>query len=69
VEPPGRAQLERRIMAGEWREFTRIDGFVEREEDDRKVALIAIFVEQGFERVDEFARQRDIRTLIAPEAR
>ena len=44
VEPPGGAQFEAGIMPGEGRQLTRIDAFVEGEEDDREARFIAVAV-------------------------
>src|SRR5205807_9142052 len=46
VEPPGGAELQARIMAGQRRQLTRVSAFVEREEDDAQPRLVAEAVEQ-----------------------
>ena len=62
VEPPGRAELQRRVMAGQRRQLARIGGLVEGEEDDREVALVAEPVEQRLQRRDIVGRARDVGT-------
>ena len=65
VEPPGRAQLQARIMAGERRQLARIGALVEGEEDDRQARLVAEPVEQRLQRLDIIGARRDVGALVA----
>src|SRR5690349_1330056 len=52
VEPPGRAELQARIMAGQRRELAGVDALVQREQDDREARLVAEAIEQRLQRMD-----------------
>ena len=66
-EPPGRAEPQRGIMAGERGEFARIGGLVEREQDDRQALLVAEAVEQRLQRAHVVGRRRNVGALVAAE--
>ena len=55
-------------MAGKRRQLARIGAFVEREEDDREVAFIAVFAEQWAEVRHIIGPHRDVGALVAAEA-
>ena len=46
VEPPGRAEFERGVVAGEGGEFAGVGGLVEGEEDEGEAGVVAVLVEQ-----------------------
>ncbi len=68
VEPPRRTQLQRRIVARQRRQFARVDGLVEREQDDRQRGLVAEAVEQRSQRAHVVGPGGDVRPLVAAEA-
>ena len=54
-------------MTCERRQFACVAAFIQGEEDDRKVRLIAEPVEQGLQCVDVVGSRRDVRSLVSPE--
>src|SRR5882672_1037063 len=67
VEPPWRSESQRRVTAGERREFARIARLVEREQDDREVARVAYVVEQRLQCLDVVRAHRNVGALVAAE--
>ena len=67
IKPPRGAELHRGIMASKRREFAGIAGFVQREDDQAEIWVVAVFGQQRAERVDIFAGQGDVCALVAPE--
>ena len=52
VEPPRRAEAQRRVVAGQRRQLPAVGALVERVDDDRQRRLVAEAVEQRLERPD-----------------
>src|SRR5512135_3879439 len=52
VEPPRRPEPQRGVMPGERRKFARVGGLVEREQDQREIALVAVAVEKRLQCTD-----------------
>ena len=69
VEPPGRAELAGRVVAGQRRQLARVGGLVEREEDDREAAARCRSGRAAAcsARTYSVAR-RDVGALVAAEA-
>src|SRR5437879_2495421 len=67
VKPPGRTEFERGIVASERRELTCIGGLIEREDNDRETALVAIAVEQRCEGCNVVRRLRDVGPFVQTE--
>ena len=55
-------------MAGERRKLARIDALVEGEEDEAEAGRVAEPVEQGLQRADIFAGDRNVGAHVAAEA-
>ena len=47
VEPPWRTEFQRGIVSGQRSEFARVGGFIEREQDQGKMRIVSIFVQQA----------------------
>jgi hypothetical protein len=69
VEPPGRAELQRRIGARKRRQFPRVAGLVQREDDDRQILLQTHGIQKRLERADIVGAGRNIEALVAAEGR
>ncbi len=67
VEPPGWAEFERGIVAGEGGEFAGEGGLVEGEEDEGEVGLVAVFREQRAEGADVLGGRGDVGAFVAAE--
>src|SRR5205807_2133788 len=67
VEPPGRTELYRRVMSCQWRKLTRIRGFVEREEHQREVRVVAELVEQRAQIPRVLRGHGDVGALVSPK--
>ena len=67
-EPPRRADVDRRIEAGQRRELAREDRLVEREQDEVEVRVGAEALEQRAQRVGELDPERDVMAGVRPEA-
>ncbi len=68
MEPPGWAELERGIVAGEWSEFSAVGGLVEGEEDEGQAGVVAVLREQRAKAADVVGGRRNVGTLVATEA-
>ncbi len=69
VEPPGRAQAQRRVVPGERCELAAVGGLIQREQDDRELRLVAEPIQQRLQRLHVLRRLRNIRADIAAELR
>ncbi len=67
VEPPGRAELERGIVAGEGGEFAGEGGLVEGEEDEGEAGVVAVLVEQRAQGADVLGGRGDVGAFVAAE--
>src|SRR5437899_9753996 len=67
VEPPGRTQFERGIVAGERGELTGEGGLVEGEEDEGEAGVVAVLVEQRAQGADVFGRRGHVGAFVAAE--
>src|SRR5262245_5356292 len=65
MEPPGRAEFQRRIDAGERREFARIARLVKGKENDGQAGLEADCVEQRLQCRDVVGLCWNVKTLVA----
>jgi hypothetical protein len=67
VEPPRRAELERRIVTGERREFAAVHRLIEREQDDAERLAVAKAIKQRSQRLHVLGPLRNVRALVATE--
>src|SRR5437588_2187263 len=65
VEPPRWSEPQYWVVPRERREFARIGSLVEREQDERQVALVAEAVEQGFQRAHIIGSRRNVGAHVA----
>src|ERR1700733_4179680 len=64
-KPPRRSQNDRRIMARQWGQLAAIGRFIQREQDQPEVALIAVACQQWVQCVDVVRRCRNVPALVA----
>src|SRR5258708_35455749 len=65
VKPPRRSQSQARIMPGQRSQFAAVGRFIQREKNDRQVALIAELIEQRTKSVHIICRGRDVGSPAA----
>src|ERR1700679_2494560 len=65
LKPPGGAELERGIVAGERSKLAGVGRFVEGEEDEGETGVVAVSVEQRTERADVLGGRGHVGALVA----
>ena len=68
VEPPGRAEPQRRVVAGQRGQLAGVGRLVQGEQDQRQPRVVAEGVEQRLQVARELGGSRDVGALVAAEA-
>src|SRR5713101_8100339 len=64
VKPPRRPEPQAGIVPGQWRQFPTVGRFIQREKDDRQIALIAELIEQRAKCIHVVRRHRNVRDRL-----